>query len=299
MDTRTEGGQRDHPREQAGKRVAHAAHEIPEASLVPISGWHFLHLFYRIDRARMAGLSESERGRGRAEVWGILAGESVPSPEQMQAFAVVGHKADFGVVMAGPDLRALHGVQMALQASGLGPALIPTYSFYSLTEISEYVPDVEAYARILRDREGMDPESSVFKTRVAQYGSRLEGMNRQRLHPQFPQWPCLCFYPMNKMRSGTDQNWFTTPFEERLEMMTEHGKSGMKFAGRVSQVITASTGLDDWEWGVTLWAKNPAYLKEIVYTMRFDRASAQYAKFGPFYPGYILPAADLLEAIRV
>ena len=63
----------------------------------------------------------------------------------------------------------------------------------------------------------------------------------------------------------------------------------MKFAGRVSQLITASTGLDDWEWGVTLWARNPLYLKDIVYTMRFDESSARYALFGDFYFGYILP----------
>ena len=72
--------------------------------------------------------------------------------------------------------------------------------------------------------------------------------------------------------------------------MSQHGKSGMKFAGKVTQVITASTGLDDWEWGVTLWARNPSYLKDIVYTMRFDESSAKYALFGAFYFGYILPA---------
>jgi chlorite dismutase len=103
---------------------------------------------------------------------------------------------------------------------------------------------------------------------------------------------------MSKMRQG-DQNWYLLPFRERSEMMAGHGKSGMAFAGRVSQVITASTGLDDWEWGVTLWAKNPSYLKDIVYTMRFDESSAKYALFGSFYFGYILPPAELLEAIRL
>jgi chlorite dismutase len=95
------------------------------------------------------------------------------------------------------------------------------------------------------------------------------------------------------------QNWYLLPFEERSELMSQHGKSGMKFAGRVSQLITASTGLDDWEWGVTLWARNPAYLKDIVYTMRFDESSARYALFGSFYFGYILSPADLLAAVRL
>ena len=134
---------------------------------------------------------------------------------------------------------------------------MPVYSFYSITEVSEYVPDAEEYGRILRERENVDPESSVYKAKVAAYADRLEPMNRQRLQPDFPDWPCLCFYPMSKMRSG-EQNWYLLPFEARSELMAQHGRSGMKFAGRVTQVITASTGLDNWEWGVTLWATQSA-----------------------------------------
>ena len=275
--------------------------EVP-ATLVPESGWHFLHLYYRIDRARLAAIPEADVQLGRDELAAILdpgrLGGDDPPVTGLQAFAVPGHKADFGLVVAGPDLRAVHGVQTAVEASTLGPALVPTYSFYSITEISEYVPDVEAYGKTLREREGMDPESAAYKTKLAQYANRLGPMNRQRLTPEFPEWPCLCFYPMSKMRQA-EQNWYLLPFEQRTELMAAHGRSGMKFAGRVSQVITASTGLDDWEWGVTLWAKNPQYLKDIVYTMRFDESSAKYALFGPFYFGYILPAAELFEAIRL
>src|SRR5713226_6473651 len=101
---------------------------------------------------------------------------------------------------------------------------------------------------------------------------------------------------MSKMRSG-DQNWYLLPSEQRSELMAHHGCSGMKFDGKVSQIITASTGLDDWEWGVTLWARNPAYLKDIVYSMRFDESSARYALFGSFYFGFILPPSELVEAV--
>jgi chlorite dismutase len=269
-----------------------------EASLTPEAGWHFLHLFYRVDRQALAALPVSAREQGRREVLAALERESPGAIEQRQCFAVPGHKADFGLMLAGPDLRAIHGVQAALQASAIGPALVPSYSFCSLTEISEYVPDAEEYGRVLRERERMDPESPAYRTKVAQYANRLEGMNRQRITPEFPDWPCVCFYPMSKMRQG-EQNWYLLPFRDRSEMMAQHGKSGMAFAGRVSQVITASTGLDDWEWGVTLWAKNPSYLKDIVYTMRFDESSAKYALFGPFYFGYILPPAELLDAVRL
>lgn len=281
---------------QQGHRPA-SAERIP-ASLVPDTGWHFQHLFYRVDRAALAGLSPEIRAEGRCQILEAVDRQRAGAPEQLQTFAVLGHKADFGLMMAGTDLKAIHAIQQAVQGSSLGPALVPTYSFYSITEISEYVPDVEAYGKILRDREKVDPESSIFKTKVAAYADRLGPMNKQRLYPDFPDWPCFCFYPMSKMREG-EQNWYTLPFEERSELMSQHGRSGMRFAGKVSQVITASTGLDDWEWGVTLWARNPSFLKDIVYTMRFDESSAKYALFGPFYFGYLLPPAEVLDTVRL
>ncbi len=281
---------------QHGHRPA-ASSQIP-ASLVPESGWHFLHIFYRVDRAALAALSSEALAKGRAEMISALSRSPGAGTEQLQCFAVPGHKADFGIMMAGADLKAVHAVQLALQASALGPALEPVYSFYSITEISEYVPDAQEYGRILREREGVDPESNVYKTKVAAYSERLVPMNKQRLYPEFPEWPCLCFYPMSKIRQG-DHNWYMLPFEQRAELMSHHARSGMKFAGKVSQLITASTGLDDWEWGVTLWARNPTYLKDIVYTMRFDESSARYALFGAFYFGYILPPGELIETLRI
>jgi len=280
-------------------RPGHSAAAIP-ATLVPEGGgWHFLHIYYRVDRAALAQLTAGARSQGRQEVITALDAARASESMQLQSFAVLGHRADFGLMMAGTDLRAIHDVQMAVQGSLLGPALVPTYSFYSITEISEYVPDTEAYGKMLREREQLDPESKVYATKLNAYAERLVPMNKQRLTPEFPDWPCLCFYPMSKMRSGEHQNWYTLPFAERNELMSQHGKSGMRFAGKVMQVITASTGLDDWEWGVTLWGKNPSYLKDIVYTMRFDESSAKYALFGDFYFGYLLPSAELLDALRV
>jgi hydrogen peroxide-dependent heme synthase len=275
-----------------------AASEEIVATLVPEEGWHCLHLFYQVDRARLGLISNEARLQGLDDLRRALRAKPPGAPEQVQSFAVPGHKADFGIIMAGPDLRAIHDLQMAIQASSLGPALHLAYSFYSITEVSEYVPDEEEYAKILRDREKLDPESAMFKAKVTAYHERLAPMNRQRLYPEFPSWPCLCFYPMSKMRTA-GQNWYLLPFEDRSELMSQHGRSGMKFAGRVTQLITASTGLDNWEWGVTLWARNPSFLKDIVYTMRFDESSARYALFGDFYFGYILPPDDLLETIRL
>jgi chlorite dismutase len=103
---------------------------------------------------------------------------------------------------------------------------------------------------------------------------------------------------MNKIRHPL-ANWYTEPFSRRSELMAEHATSGIKFAGRVSQLITASTGFDDWEWGVTLWGRAPEHIKEIVYTMRFDQASARYAEFGPFYIGYIVSPDEAVRHLRL
>ena len=52
--------------------------------------------------------------------------------------------------------------------------------------------------------------------------------------------------------------------------MGGHGATGRKFAGRVLQLITSATGLDDWEWGVTLFARDLKSVRDVVYEMRFD-----------------------------
>ena len=144
----------------------------------------------------------------------------------------------------------------------------------------------------------MDPASAEYATRVKGYSDRLVEMNRQRLTPDFPPYPCMCFYPMNKIRHPA-ANWFMLPKEERSRLMIEHARSGMAFAGKVSQLITVGVGLEDWEWGVTLWAANPEFLKEIVYRMRFDEASARYAQFGQFFTSYIAAPREILDHCRI
>jgi peroxiredoxin len=180
---------------------------------------------------------------------------------QVVTFAVLGHKADLGFLALGPDLWRLRTLQSALVDAGLEL----TDSYVSLTETSEYA-------------KGMPAE-------------RLNA----RLYPQLPPEgkPAVCFYPMSKRRN-VGQNWYSQPYEERERLMIEHGGTGRTFAGRVTQLVTGSTGLDDFEWGVTLFAVTPDDLKDCVYTMRFDEASAVYAEFGPFYTGMVADIDTLL-----
>jgi hydrogen peroxide-dependent heme synthase len=182
---------------------------------------------------------------------------------QVVAFALLGHKADMGFMALGPELWRLRSFQTAIQSAGLDVV----DSYVSLTEVSEYA-------------QGMPDETK-----------------RARLYPQLPPAgkPAFCFYPMSKRRQA-GANWYELPYEDREELMRGHGKTGRTFSGRVLQLITGSTGLDDFEWGVTLFAVHADDLKEVVYTMRFDEASARYAEFGPFYAGMVAPVDEVLAA---
>lgn len=180
--------------------------------------------------------------------------------------ATLGHKADLCLMLVGPDLWALRRVQSAVVSAGL--ELVDSY--VSLTEVSEYAEGVP------------------------------EAMRQARLYPNLPPegLTAWCFYPMSKRR-GEHDNWFSLSFEDRMELMLEHGASGRKFRGRVLQLITGSTGVDDHEWGVTLFGAKPDDLKEAVYTMRYDRASARFGDFGIFYTGMVGSLDDVLDAVGV
>lgn len=268
-----------------------------EISLQPSEGWHCSHFYYRFDRAALASLSQTQIDAGRRHLVEALNPEGEQATERLQTSVVSGHKADFGLMLMDPDPLKIDSIHQQVMSGGLGPALIPTYSFVSVTEISEYVPSIEQYSQRLI-REGEQEGSPSYNAKVKAYEARLPAMNRQRLTPEFPAWPATCFYPMNKKRK-VGENWFLLPFSERNRMMAEHARSGMTFAGKVSQLITVGVGLEDWEWGVTLWARNPEFLKDIVYRMRFDEASARYAEFGPFYTSYITSAEEMLDHCRI
>ena len=260
--------------------MSHAASAASEVSRVPSEGWHCTHLYYRFNRQALKQLSAAELSEGRSNFVATLDPAGPEAPARLQASLVSGHKADFGLMLLDPDPLKIDALHQRLLAGPLGSALEPTYSFVSLTEVSEYVPSVEQYGRRLIV-EGEDPDGPAYKAKLKAYESREVMMRTQRLTPDLPPWPNTCFYPMNKKRKVVE-NWFLLPFEERSRLMAEHGRTGMTFGGRVTQLITTSAGFDDWEWGVTLWARNPEFLKEIVYKMRFDEASAGTPNSGRF-----------------
>lgn len=278
-------------------RPPHTQQSLPEPTIKMAVGWHCLHLYYSVEEAALSVLSDAERAEGREQLARILDPQREGAPARIQSFVVSGHQADLGLMVMDADPLVVDGIQQAIRASKLGTALVPTYSFVSVTEVSEYVPTLEQYAERLQ-REGAEPSDPAFAAKIKAYEGRLPAMNKQRLYPEFPDLPIHCFYPMNKIRV-VGANWFMMPFSERAGLMAEHATSGMKFAGRVSQLITGATGFDEWEWGVTLWSRAPEHIKEIVYTMRFDEASAKYAGFGPFYIGYVMSPLDAMAHLKL
>jgi peroxiredoxin len=185
---------------------------------------------------------------------------------QVVPVAVVGHKADICLLALGPDLWRLRRFQSAVAAAGLD--LVDSY--VSLTEVSEYA-------------EGMPEERK-----------------NARLYPRLPPEgkTAFCFYPMSKRR-GDVHNWYELPYEERERLMFGHGGTGRTFAGRVLQLVTGSTGIDDYEWGVTLFAVHPDDLKACVYTMRYDEASSRFAEFGRFITGAVGSLDEVLSAAGI
>jgi chlorite dismutase len=99
-------------------------------------------------------------------------------------------------------------------------------------------------------------------------------------------------------KRGEAKNWYEVPLAERQRMMHEHGLIGRRYADSVKQIITGSIGLDDWEWGVDLFAEDPVVFKKLIYEMRFDEVSAVYALFGSFYVGLRVQAADLPKLLE-
>jgi len=186
---------------------------------------------------------------------------------QVVTASVLGHKADLCVLALGLDLRRLRRLQTELQSGGLDVV----DSYVSLTEVSEYAAGVP------------------------------EEMKQARLYPRLPPeaMEAFCFYPMSKRRAPGAENWYALSYDDRLELMKGHGKAGRDFRGRVLQLVTGSTGLDDWEWGVTLFGVHPDDLKDCVYSMRFDPASTLYAEFGPFYTGIVADAEEVLGAVGI
>jgi hydrogen peroxide-dependent heme synthase len=238
-----------------------------------LEGWYALHDIRRLDWPRWKAVAPGERAEITAEAAEFVrrAEGHADAPEGSSAlYSVVGHKGDLLFLHLRPTPDDLNALEYAFERTRLADFTTRPYSYLSVTELSLY----EAQSRGAIE----NPMEVPFV--------------RARLKPQVPDKRYISFYPMNKKR-GEQINWYTLSMEERRAMMRSHGTLGHKYHGIVQQMITGSVGLDDWEWGVTLFAEDPLQFKRLVYEMRFDEVSAIYAEFGAFILGVRVRAEEL------
>jgi len=270
--------------------------ELPAVKLT--KGIHVLHLFYCVDRVRWAQLTVGQSAAVRAELETLCAANAAASHPRLTTYTNSGGKADLVFMLTAAELGQLGQLHRDLENCFPAGSLARVYSYLSVTELPEYVTTEEDMKQTLIEQQKLAPGSEPFNKRLAEMRQRQAEYEHYRLYPELPDWEVMAFYPMSKRRGDAD-NWYRLDFATRKKLMSGHARVGRKFAGRVTQLITGSSGIDDWEWGVTLIAHQVDALKEIVYEMRFDEVSARYGEFGPFYINLRLQPAALWEHLHL
>ncbi|WP_195575782.1 hydrogen peroxide-dependent heme synthase [Paenibacillus sp. 1001270B_150601_E10] len=234
-----------------------------EAALT-LEGWYALHDFRTINWSLWNKADDEEKAHALDDLQALWEQWKKTENDNLGSsvvYSIVGQKADLVFFHLRETLEELNELETEFNKSAFARYTIPSYSYVSIVELSNYMAKPGATG------DPMDnPEVQA------------------RLKPILPKMKHICFYPMNKKRDLQD-NWYMLSMEERRGMMRSHGMIGRNYAGKVKQIITGSVGLDDWEWGVTLFSDDPLQFKKLVYEMRFDEVSARFGEFGSFFVG--------------
>jgi hydrogen peroxide-dependent heme synthase len=267
---------------------------VAEFPAVPLTleGSSVLHQFFRFDWTKWRGCTEGERNLIAAEAASVLKTLERASDGKVQSalYSQLGHKGDLMLIHFRQSLEALNQVELDLAQTRFFDFLEQRHSYVSVVELGLYESSRKTYEAA--SAKGFEAHSLEWNGEIAASLNRGAEAMAPRLFPAVPEAKYLCFYPMDRKR-GESVNWYTVPFAERQRMMHEHGMIGRRYADVVRQIITGSIGMDDWEWGVDLFAEDPVVFKKLIYEMRFDEVSAVYALFGQFYIGVRLPVERL------
>jgi peroxiredoxin len=258
-----------------------------------LEGSALLHQFFRFDWKSWRQLPPAERTRIAAQATQALHGMERATPDapvRSALFSELGHKGDLILIHFRDSLEALNQVELDLAQTEFYDFLTPVHSYVSVVELGLYESSRKTYEAAAA--KGFAPNTPEWKEDVSASLQRASAAMAPRLFPAVPDAKYVCFYPMNRPR-GEQVNWYTVPFAERQTMMHEHGLIGRRYGDVVKQIISGSIGLDDWEWGVDLFAEDPVVFKKLIYEMRFDKVSAVYGLFGQFFVGVRLPIENL------
>jgi hydrogen peroxide-dependent heme synthase len=265
-------------------------HAVP----LTLEGLSVLHQMFRFrwpEWRKLSPARQQEIAREAAQT--LSPAEAVG---QSAVYSLLGHKGDLMLVHFRDSFDELNSAELALNRTSIQEYLEPTHSYLSVIELGLYDSSVKLF-RQLAER-GVPPNSEEWNREIEDTMERQRQAMRPRLYPKIPDSRYLCFYPMDRKR-GEEKNWYTLPIEERQRQMEEHGMVGRRYAGKVQQIITGSIGFDDWEWGVDLFAPEPLVFKKLIYEMRFDQVSAEYAAFGQFFVGVRCPVEKLPQWLGI
>ncbi len=256
-----------------------------------LEGYSLLHQFFRFDWKAWRATPQADRDRIALHAFEALKTlERANSEASIRSalYSQLGHKGDLILIHFRDSFEALNQVELDFAQTELYGYLTPTHSYVSVVELGLY----ESTRKTYEAAGNLEPHSPEWNAEIAASLKRSAEAMASRIFPAIPDAKYLCFYPMDRKRDE-QINWYTVPFAERQRMMHEHGMIGRRYAGEVKQIISGSIGMDDWEWGVDLFAEDPVIFKKLIYEMRFDEVSAVYALFGQFYIGVRLPIERL------
>ncbi|MDQ6823767.1 MAG: heme-dependent peroxidase [Candidatus Eremiobacteraeota bacterium] len=239
---------------------------------------------FSFDRRSWKNSDADVRNRAAREATAELAALKARGDADAGCVELLGDKGDLMLTHYSKTFDGLAQAQRVVDGLELAEYLDPLHSYVSVLELGLYDATGKIH-RTLEER-ALKPHTAEWE---AAFDELLDEQSRNprnagRLWAPIPQRRYVCFYPMDKKR-GESVNWYMLPFVERARLMLDHGKIGRTFHGLVTQVISGSIGYDDYEWGVDLYADDPLVFKKLIYEMRFDEASANYAEFGPFFTG--------------
>ena len=271
------------------------ATELPAVPLTT-EGYSVLHQMLRLRWPAWRALPVSEKSAIAREASEALSAMEKHSPGQSALYSLIGHKGDLMLIHFRNTFVDLNQAELNLANLRLSDYLEPTTSYLSIIELGLYESTMKIYKELMD--QGIEPHSDQWKAEIECKLNRHKEAMHPRLFPEIPPHRYACFYPMDRRR-GEDKNWYTLPLEERARQMNEHGLVGRRYAGEVKQIISGSIGFDDWEWGVDLFAPEPLVFKKLIYEMRFDQVSAEYAAFGQFFVGVRCPIAKFGEWLGI
>jgi chlorite dismutase len=249
-----------------------------------------------VEHAQWDLLSAEEQIRAKTNLTRLVQEIRATPQTQLLVFSMLTPKADIGFMLLTPDLHTANAFEKKLTLSLGTDVLAPCYSYLSMTEWTEYVVTDDEQAAKITAGKGFQPGTPEHDAEMESFHKHMAKYRQDRLYPNMPDWPIFCFYGMNKCRRDGN-NWYALPFADRRRLMGGHATTGRRYSGKVRQLITGSTGLDEYEWGVTLFSHTTSDIKSIVYDMRFDEVSAKYAEFGDFYIGIQVALDELFRRV--